>query len=115
MAKLNIHQVARTQTFVFKDIIIDSSELKKLIRYRIKELNINTYVLCKANNVSYSVFKKYLNNDKSLSTPSLRQEHMIRIAESLGIRIRVQLIVGKIEDVDRSVFDNAFKKDDEQS
>jgi hypothetical protein len=57
------------------------------------------------NNVSYNTFKKYLEEDKSLSSPNLRQEHLINIAETLGVKIRVQIIIQKIESVDRSIFE----------
>ncbi len=101
----NFVPVAKDQSFKFRDIVIDSVELKKLIKYRIKELNINSFAVCKANNISYNVFKKYLMSDKSLSSPGLRQEHLINVAESLGIRIRVQVIIGEFENIDRSRFE----------
>lgn len=100
-----ITKISKVHAFKFRDVIIDSVELKKLIKYRAKELNINFMALCRVNNVSYEAFKKYLINDKSLSTSSLRQEHLMNIAESIGIRIRVQIIIGKFEDIDKSRFE----------
>lgn len=98
-------QIARVQTYKYRDIILDSSELKKVIKFRIKQLNIDNYTVCKENNVFYNVFKKYLENDKSLSSPGLRQEHLINIAESLGINIRVQIIIGDFNEIDRKRFE----------
>ena len=101
-----IHRkIAKTQTFKFRDIFIDSSELKKLIKARMKELNVSTKQVAEANNVYEYTFNKYLMEDKSLSTKNLRQEHLLNIAESLGIKIRVQLIPSKLEDIDRSFFE----------
>lgn len=100
-----LSQIARNQAFKFRDIVIDSAELRKLIKHRMKELNLKNYDVCEANNISYGTFMKYLREDKTLSTPTLRQEHLINVAESLGIRIRVQLIIGKFEDIDRSFFE----------
>lgn len=98
-------QIAKKQVFKFRDIFIDSSELKKLIKARIKELNLTYKQVTKANNVSVITFEKYLMEDKTLSTPTLRQEHLLNIAESLGITIRVQLIPSNFEDIDRSFFE----------
>ena len=100
-----ISDISKIQTFKFRDIFIDSPELKKLIKARIKELNLTYKQAAKANNVSSVTFEKYLMEDKSLSTPTLRQEHLLNIAESLGIKIRVQLIPSKFEDIDRSFFE----------
>ena len=102
---MGVSKIARTQTYKYRDIVIDSSELKKLIKFRIKELNTTSAAICKANNVSHETFKKYLSEDKSLSSPNLRQEHLINIAETLGVNIRVQIIIKKIDTVDRSVFE----------
>lgn len=99
------YKIAREQTFKFRDIFLDSSELKKLIKARIKELNLTYKQIATSNNVSSFMFNKYLMDDKSLSTPTLRQEHLLNIAESLGITIRVQLIPSKFEDIDRSFFE----------
>lgn len=103
--KITLNQIAKTQTYKYRDIVIDSSELKKIIKYRIKELNLKLMDVCMVNNVSYNTFKKYLEEDKSLSSPNLRQEHLINIAETLGVKIRVQIIIQKIESVDRSIFE----------
>lgn len=102
---VKISDIAKNQAFKFRDIFIDSSELKKLIKARMKELNLTNNQTAKANNVSTYMFNKYLMDDKSLSTPTLRQEHLLNIAESLGITIRVQLIPSKFEDIDRSYFE----------
>jgi hypothetical protein len=103
--KITLNQIAKTQTYKYRDIVIDSSEFKKIIKYRIKELNLKLMDVCMVNNVSYNTFKKYLEEDKSLSSPNLRQEHLINIAETLGVKIRVQIIIQKIESVDRSIFE----------
>jgi len=112
--KISIPQIARTQTYKYRDIVIDSSELKKLVKHRIKELNLKLFNVCKANNISYETFKKYLNEDKSLSSPNLRQEHLINVAESLGIKIRVQIIIGKFENIDRSFFEIEIPKNERE-
>jgi len=103
--KITLNQIAKTQTCKYRDIVIDSSELKKIVKHRIKELNLKLFNVCSVNNVSYNTFKKYLEEDKSLSSPNLRQEHLIKIAESLGVKIRVQIIIQKIDSVDRSTFE----------
>ena len=103
--KITLNQIAKTQTYKYRDIVIDSSELKKIVKHRIKELNLKLFNVCSVNNVSYNTFKKYLEEDKSLSSPNLRQEHLIKIAESLGVKIRVQIIIQKIDSVDRSTFE----------
>ena len=104
--KITLNQIAKTQTYKYRDVVIDSSELKKIVKHRIRELNLKLFDVCRVNNVSYNTFKKYLEEDKSLSSPNLRQEHLINIAESLGVRIRVQIIIQKIDSVDRSIFVN---------
>ena len=109
----HLAKIAKNQPFKFFDIIVSSSELKKLIIYRIEKLNLDHLQVCEANNVSYNSFKKYLNNDKSLSTASLRQEHILNIAKSLGVNIRVQLVYNDISDVDRDFFTKEIEDGEE--
>ena len=98
-------KISRNQAFKFRDVVIDSAELRKLIKHQMKHLNLKTWDVTEANNISYGTFKKYMRDDKTLSSASLRQEHLMNVAESLGIRIRIQLIVKKVEDIDRSFFE----------
>ena len=85
----------------YYDLIISSGELKKLILARVDELGVNLSLALKEAGITDSSFRaKYLRTDNPVSTPALRQSHMIRLLEVLGIQTRVQFVVEDKENVE---------------
>jgi len=85
----------------YYDLIISSGELKKLILARIEELDVNLSLVLKEAGIKDSTFRlKYLRTIDPVSTPALRQSHMIRLLVVLGIKTRVQFVVEDKEDVE---------------
>lgn len=85
----------------YLDLIVSSGEIKKLIKRRAEELNVSLYNVAQEADISWDTFKKnYLQADEPYCSPSLRQEHIIKVLEILGVQIRVQLIEEPLENVD---------------
>ena len=84
----------------YYDLVISSGEVKKLILTRIKELDVDLKLVLKEAGVTYHAFlTKYLRQKDPVSTPKLRQSHIISILEVLGIKMRIQFVVDKKENV----------------
>ena len=107
-------KIAQNQQQKFADVIVDSGELKKLIIQRAKDLKVRQYHLCDILNISWPSWRKYLENDKNLSTPTLRQEHIIEVAKALGINVRITLVVKDIDKVDVSNFKLPYNSESER-
>lgn len=78
----------------YYDLVISSGEVKRLILKRIEELDVDLKLVLKEAGVTYHAFlTKYLRQKDPVSTPKLRQSHIISILEVLGIKMRIQFIV----------------------
>ena len=77
----------------YLDIIVSSGELKKVIKQRAEELDINFWRICKELGISYTTFKnKYLQSNESFCSPALRQEHILAICKLLSIDVKVMIV-----------------------
>jgi len=85
----------------YMDIIVQSSEIKKVLKERADKVGVSFYDLCRAAGVSYITFKaQYLDKSEPLCSPELRQEHVMEIGKLLGVKIRVMVALGDIDIVD---------------
>lgn len=101
MGEKNRDKFGDTRFTRYLDIIVSSSELKKLIKFRAEALNVSLYHVANAAGIRYATFKAYyLQEDDPKCSPALRQEHLIKVAEQLGIKIRVTLVLEDLEKVD---------------
>ncbi len=77
----------------YLDIIVSSSEIKKLIKARAEALGLDLFKVAKEAGVSYRAFKKqYLQQDQPMSSPQLRQEHIIKILQVLGVLVKITVV-----------------------
>jgi len=84
----------------YYDLVISSGEVKRLILKRIEELDVDLKLVLKEAGVTYHAFlTKYLRQKDPVSTPKLRQSHIISILEVLGIKMRIQFIVDNKDNV----------------
>lgn len=84
----------------YYDVVISSGELKKLILSRIKELDVDLNLVLKEAGITNHAFKtKFLRDPDPVSTPKLRQSHIIRLLEVLGVKTRIQFVVENKENV----------------
>jgi len=80
----------------YYDVIVSSGEIKKLILHRIQELDVDLKLVLKEAGITEHAFKKtYLRSPDPVSTPALRQSHLISLLEVLGIDLKIRLIVEK--------------------
>ena len=87
-------EMERISEAYYYDILISSGELRKLILRRIDELEVDLELVLKEAGITSHAFKtKYLRDSDPVSTPKLRQSHMISLLEVLGIKCRLQFIV----------------------
>jgi len=74
------------------DIIVCSKELKRVIRNRIKELDISLYNVCKDGDFDYKKFNNYMNAESPVShNVTVKQDMLIEFCEFIGIEIRVTI------------------------
>ena len=82
--------------------IVSSKKIKKEIVDRCNDLGVSMYELVSRADVSWSTVKNfYLKDEDPDSRPSLRAEDLMKIAELIGIEIRVAVLRKPIEDVNR--------------
>lgn len=75
-------------------IIVGSKELKNAIKNRCEELNIKIYNVVNRLGMPWdSIKRNYWQNESPLSTPAVRAEDIIEIANEIGIRVRVSVIL----------------------
>lgn len=80
----------------YYDIIVSSPEIKKLILHRIKVLDVDLKLVLKEAGIKEWAFKKrYLRHPDPVSTPALRQSHIISLLEVLGVKLKIQLVAEK--------------------
>ncbi len=97
----------------YLDIIVSSAELKRLILDRCDELGVSIYNVSDEAGINYNTFKQlYLQKDEPQCSPALRQEHIIKMAELVGIKVKVTLVLTPIDKVDVEELKNRpFKND----
>jgi len=99
-------------TLRFWDIIVSSKELKKLMVERAKELDVSLFHVVRHAGINWSTFRtKYLYSEDVLSRPSIRQKHVLKVCEILGIDVRVTL---NVVDPDKEVLHKLRNKDYER-
>ena len=87
-------EMERISEAFYYDMVISSGELKNLILHRIDELGVELPLVLKEAGITEHAFKtKYLRDPDPVSTPKLRQSHMIRLLEVLGIKAKMTFIV----------------------
>jgi len=80
--------------YTFKDIVIGSNELKKLLISRCDELGVSLFHVSQEAGVNWRTLRdNYLNKTNALSRPTLRQSTMIKLFDIVGIKIRVQAVI----------------------
>jgi 6-pyruvoyl-tetrahydropterin synthase len=57
--RISLNQIAKTQTYKYRDVVIDSSELKKIVKHRIKELNLKLFDVTKQSKPSSGTSYKH--------------------------------------------------------
>jgi len=98
-----VQELERISEAYYYDIIISSAELKKLILRRIKELDVDLKLVLEEAGVTHHAFNtKYLREKDPVSTPKLRQSHIMSILEVLGIDTQILFVVKNKDDVPTS-------------
>lgn len=85
-----------------KGIFNSSNEIRKLLFHQSETYNVSFFDICKYVHVSYRRFIKYANEKSLDNLPgyNLTDTEMSEIANLLGVKLRVQVIV-----LDTKVFD----------
>ncbi len=79
-------------------IITQSKEIRKLLMERIEKDNISIFHLCKYLDVDYKNFVEgYLLTTGK--TRGIREKDVVKVAEFLGIKIRIQIVLLKAYDI----------------
>lgn len=87
-------ELERVSEAYYYDMIISSGELKKLILRRIKELDVDLKLVLEEAGVTHHAFNtKYLREKNPVSTPKLRQSHIMSILDVLGIDMQILFVV----------------------
>ena len=82
----------------YLDIVVSSSEIKKLIKSRAEALELDLFKVPKEAGVSYRAFKtQYLQQDEPMSSPQLRQEHIVNILQVLGVKLKITVIAAPLD------------------
>lgn len=83
--------------------IVSSAVIRKEFITRCNDLGVSVFEVAIRADVSYNSVKKFwLKLDEPKSRPSLRAEDIIKMGELVGIKIRTSVIVGDINEIDRS-------------
>lgn len=83
--------------------IVSSHAIRKSIVDRMNDLGVSMFEIALRADVSYNSISKYwLGSDEPLSRPSVRAEDIIKIGELIGIKIRITVVEGDINNVDRT-------------
>jgi len=84
----------------YYDLIVSSGEIKKVILARIEELDVDLNLVLKEAGITAHAFKKaYLRHPDPVSTPALRQSQLIKLLETLGVKVKVRLEVQNTDNV----------------
>jgi hypothetical protein len=82
--------------------IVSSKKIKKEIIERCNDLGVSLYEVVSRADVSWGTVKSfYMKTEEPESRPSLRAEDIMKIAELIGIEIRVAVLRKPIENIDR--------------
>lgn len=83
--------------------VVSSKEIKIVINQRCVELGVSMAEICASCDVSYRMVKKFwIETNDAVSRPKLRAEHIIKIADKVGVNIRTLVVVKPIEQMDRN-------------
>ena len=96
------------------DIVIANKIVKELIIKRAKEYNISIGYVCKKVGVDWFKFKRYLTllNPTDWRNVNINQEDIIRVAEAIGIKIKLELILHNNIDIEQfRISKEEFKKE----
>ncbi len=97
------------------DLILCSQELKKEIKKRIVKLNVSLFNLCKQLDFNYEWVRHWMNTSEPLSNNrKLKQWHAIRLAESLGIDIRITIVIKPLNTAYAIPYAPVYKQPKEQ-
>ena len=97
------------QTIKF-DLIICSQELKKKVKERIDILEISLYRLCEQLGLNYDHTRKWMNlADPINSNQRMKQWQVILLAESLGIDIRITIVIKPLSTAYAIPYDSNIK------
>lgn len=81
--------------------IVSSHEIKRAIIERCNELGVSIMEVCLRADVSYNTVNRfYVNDDEPKSRPAIRPEDIIKIAELIGIKIRVRAFMKPAAEID---------------
>ena len=98
------------------DIITCSQELKKLIQGRLAELRVSLFKLCEQLDFKYEHVRLWMNiADPINNNQRLKQWQVIRLADSLGIDIRVTIVIKPTKTAWAKVYNPKDGKYDKQS
>ena len=82
--------------------IVSSKKIKKEIIDRCNDLGVSLYEVVSRADVSWGTIKNfYMKEEEPNSRPSLRAEEIMKIAELVGIEIRVAVLRKPIDTIDR--------------
>ena len=88
------------------DLIVCSQELKKVVKSRIDKLEVSLYRLCDQLNLKYDHVKLWMNmTDPVNNNQRMKQWQVILLAESLGIDIRITVVLKPIETAYAEAYD----------
>lgn len=89
-------ELERISDAFYYDIIVSSTEIKKLILHRIDFLEVDLKLVLREAGITMNAFKsKYLEQIDPVSTPKLRQSHIESLLNVLGVELKVQCVVEK--------------------
>ena len=76
------------------DLILCSQEIKKTISSRIQKLNVSLFQLCEQLDYNYEYVRRWMNlTDPTNQNQRMKQWQVIELAQSLGIDIRLTIVV----------------------
>lgn len=88
------------------DLIVCSQELKKEIKARIDKLEISLFRLCDQLDLKYEFVKRWMNmTDPVNANQRMKQWQVIKLADSLGISIRITVVKRPIETAYAETYD----------
>ena len=80
-----------------RDVITESGEVKKLVRKILKDNGLRLYAVCEKGGFNYARIKQWLNSRKPESgSKKVGQEEIIEFSKTLGVSVRVTLVVSSV-------------------